>query len=591
MTTQLHFTEEMKGFFSIGAATFSQGRERGHSESSRLLFHQTIQIADLDAVMRDTATPAVLTGYVEAPALSSDPLIVSNGAFQLMAPNPDDVETLNMRYGMDLTATDGRRFHFDGFKTLRHGLPWKAWPATTTLYVTITEPAPHAEGEASERASAVVGRGVMTIGLFAFLKLLSTVRVDGLKGRRPKMRAMIGFSRVFMGRLVPEYGGPFAEKARFANPAPSGRRALRLPAPVTMWCDANGAWHDGDQPGRDAWLMLTRFQGGTKGPLLMAGGYAMEGRAFATPTIDNTMTEYAFERGYDVWLFDYRASIRLPSASTSFTIDDIARHDWPEAVAEVRRRTNAESVQLLGHCVGSVTILMAMADGLESVRSAVCSQFTLHVVTSRLNRAKNALHMGALMHALHLKVVHPNTRPTALNKVFDAALAVLPQPKGERCNEPVCRWINAIFGLTHNHGQLNDATHESLREAFGFANLTGLRHLSRMFVKGQAVDAKGNDTYLAHPERLNVPILFVQGARNHIFRPAGTARTVEWLGAHNPPEQYKMIVVPEYAHLDTMIGKNADKEVFPQIFDHLDRFNPPVGSAGSVAPVVSVARP
>lgn len=137
--------------------------------------------------------------------------------------------------------------------------------------------------------------------------------------------------------------------------------------------------------------------------------------------------------------------------------------------------------------------------------------------------------------------------------------------------------VRSCLCRTHNHGQLNDATHENLRDAFGFANVKGLRHLGRMFVKGHVVDANGKDAYLAHPERLDVPMLFVQGARNHIFRTAGTAATVHWLSEHNGADKYELMVVPEYAHLDTMIGKNADIDIFPAVFEHLDRFNPMVG--------------
>lgn len=563
----LSFTEKMTGHFSIGDHDFEEGRRLGKAAGSPFTFVLTITIPDMAANAKDPSTPAPLHGYVEAPALSPDRLEVPEGVFRLLVPNPDEVETMNMRYSMPMIAKDGKRYHFEGFKRVHHGPILRGWPDTSTLFITITE------GDSPD--GPLVGRGVIIIKLPDFAKQVSTMRVRGVKGLRRKASAMGTFGKGFLGRLVPVYAGQLDSGTRFRADGDGTRRALRMPAPEVRWCDGARRWHDGTAVGPDAFLKLTRYQGGAKGPLLLAAGYAMAADSLATPTIDTTLAEYAYERGYDVWLFDYRASIQLPSCTTSFTIDDVACVDYPEAVAEVRRVTGADSVQFYGHCVGSAAILMALGAGMTGVRSAVCSQFTLHPVTSRLNRFKNAMHVGDVMQWLRLKTVKPNTEPTFVNKLMDAALVVVPGPKGERCGRPICRWLNAIFGLTHNHSQLNDATHESFDEAFGFANVTGLRHTALIMKKGLAVDASGNAVYTQHPERLAIPLLFVQGSRNHIFRPSGTHATIDWLAAANGPSLYDLLYLEGYAHLDTAVGKNCPTEVFPAIFEHLDRFNAP----------------
>src|SRR5690606_42154628 len=126
--------------------------------------------------------------------------------------------------------------------------------------------------------------------------------------------------------------------------------------------------------------------------------------------------------GYDVWLFADRACIALPSARTQFTLDEIATVDWPTAVAEVRRVTGADSVQAVGHCVGSVSLLMALGAGLADVRSAVCMQFPLHPVTSYLNQIKVAARVDRLFAALGLHTVAPLTGVTLPNVALDLLL-------------------------------------------------------------------------------------------------------------------------------------------------------------------------
>lgn len=556
----LTFRETMKGWMTVGAPSFDAGRDQGRLAGTPLDFTLTITVADLDQLSADPATPCELTGEVHAPALSPDPLRVVDGTFRLMVPDPSKVETMHMRYQMRLEATDGTAYDFDGFKVLRTEPPWRAWPATTTLFVTIT-------GGAGPPA-----RGIITIGPLAFARLLRSMRLSAGTPWRRGVRARLRFARSFTGRLARRYAGTLDLAARFDPGTPTGHRELRVPATDRRWRDTDGAWHDGE-PGPGANLALTRHQGGTKGPVLLAAGFGMQAASFAMPTVDTTLVEHLAEAGYDVWLFDYRASTILPSGRTQFSIDEIATDDWPAAVAEVRRITGADSVQLLGHCVGSVSILMALLAGLEGVRSAVCSQFTVHPHPGWLNRAKNVLRVGELFEVLRLRGIDDDSAPTAPNKALDLVLAVVPVPHGERCGRPVCRWLNATYGLTHTHHQLNEATHEMLDEAFGFANTTGLKHLARMNRKGRAVSAKGDDVYLPHVDRLTMPILFVQGARNPIFRPAGTRATVDWINAAHGPGHADYVELATYSHLDTMVGRNAATDVFPAIVAHLDASN------------------
>jgi len=556
----LTFRETMQGWAAVGAESFAAGRDAGQAAGTPLSFTLTITVDDLDRLTADAATPCRLSGEVHAAALSPEPLHVVDGTFRLMVPDPTRTETMHMRYEMQLQAGDGTTYAFDGYKVLRTEPPWRAWPATTTLFVTITG------------SDGSILRGIITIGPKAFLELLRSMKVSPGTGLWRGIRARLRFARSFLGRLARRYAGTLDLAARFEQDGPLSLRALRSPADERRWRDGQGSWHDGD-PGPDANLMLTRHEGGLKGPVLLAPGFAMQAASFALPTIDTTLTEFLTDAGYDVWLFDYRASTALPSCRTSFTIDDVAQDDFPAAVAEVRRVTGAESVQLLGHCVGSVAILMALLAGLEGVRSAVCSQYTVHPHAGWLNRTKNTLHVAEAMEMLRLRGIDDDSAPTAPNRALDVLLAVVPVPRGERCGRPVCRWLNATYGLTHTHTQLNEATHEMLDEAFGFGNVTGLRHLALMHRKGRAVSHTGEDIYLPHVDRLSMPILFLQGSLNPIFRPQGTRKTVDWLIEHHGPGRHRYLELESYSHLDTMIGRRAAIDVFPAILEHLDATN------------------
>ena len=108
-------------------------------------------------------------------------------------------------------------------------------------------------------------------------------------------------------------------------------------------------------------------------------------------------------------------------------------------------------------------------------------------------------------------------------------------PAEEHCGQAVCRWINAIYGCTHRHAQLNDATHRALNEMFGFGNIDSLQHLSLMMRRGLAVTHTGGMDYFEHPERIaDTRLLLLQGSQNYIFHPVGSLKTLRWLRDATP---------------------------------------------------------
>lgn len=345
-------------------------------------------------------------------------------------------------------------------------------------------------------------------------------------------------------------------------PPPEARRQLRLPTPEEVRVRAD----DGAE------LRLTRFTGGGKGPVVLAPGFGTSRQAFLLDTVSENLPEYLYRSGYDVWVFEYRASPELEASRSQFTLDDIARRDWPAAVATVRERAGAEDVQVVAHCVGSMTFLMAMLSGMTGVRSALSSQLTLHPRTPVVNRVKAGAHLAELLSAARLRSFTTDSRTgSRLDHSVDALLAL--HPRQERCSSPTCRRITLLYGDVFAHDRLNAATHESVGEVFGVANMTAMRHIGRIVRRGQVVDAEGGDVYLPHLDRLAIPITFIHGERNHLFLSSGSLATYEALRAANGPELYRRQIIPGYAHMDCFIGERAAEDVFPLVLADLERGN------------------
>jgi cholesterol oxidase len=522
-------------------------------------------------VLDDPKREARITGTVLAPRLSPRRLTVTEGRFTLFEPDPSQVETWHMQYRMTLESDQGKRYSFEGHKVLRENGVRRAWSETTTLYTKIGElDGPEPGG--AEPGGAEPGTGILYLKPADLPKLLRSIKVDGVP-RREQDKYRRAFLELFAEEMVHIYGGVLDEVGAFPS-APKTAPAVREPRDPDgiWWCDSRQQWHADDRLGDDAFLRLTRYRAGDKGPLVMATGFGMSSHSFLASTIEQNLTEFLAERGYDIWLFDYRAGIDLPSSRTEFTIDDIAQVDWPLAVGKVRELTGREDVQAFGHCVGSGSLLMAMLNGLPGIRTAVCAQFPLHPSTSVFNQVKSRLHTAGAFARVGIGGVSPDVVASPPDELLDITLRTLPMPAEERCGQAVCRWINAIYGCTHRHAQLNDATHRALNEMFGFGNIDSLQHLSLMLRRGLAVTHTGGLDYFAHPERIaGTSVLLLQGAHNYIFHPVGSLKTLRWLQDSNPRGDYQREVLPAYAHLDAIVGSRAAVDVYPRIADFLDR--------------------
>ena len=568
----VQFTETMKGFFSTAVKDdFQKGFDDGKRIGSSLMFVLTIGTDDAGFMLSDSKHLSQAVGTVTAPALSSKPLNVRDGTFQLFVDDPTRVDTKNMIYRLVLDSEEGRTYFFNGIKLVHDDHAADLWNDTTTLFVTMYDGA--------NDQGPVVGKGVLKIQPQDFSAQMGTMQVFNVDNDQERLQWLLRVGKFFAGSLFDTYGPVAAKPNRMDPTKPPARkkRPLRMNAPEIYY----------PMTSDNVQLRLTRFRGGTKGPVLMSPGFGVSTMSFSTDTVDTNLPEYLYAKGYDVWLFDYRASPDLPSASTMFSLDDIAQKDYPVAVAKVLEITGTKSLQVLAHCVGSMTFLMAMMSGLTGVRSAICSQLGLFPVTSTFNQVKAGLNAPGFLLALGQKTVDTNLPPSDWRNVLaDVVIQMFP-PK-ELCKSSVCHQVRIIYGESYKHDQLNEATHDALYEMFGISNIRTFAHILKAIQKGNVVDEKGNDTYMPNVAKLKIPITFIQGADNELFLPPGTDKTFRYVCEKNGADGYQLVSFANYGHMDCFVGKTAVTDIYPTLAAHLDVGNPAGGNpSGAVPPATA----
>ena len=558
----VEFTERMVGFISDRAnADYRAAETVGRTFNTRFAFTVHVRIGDIDRFILDPGHQGTLTGTAIAPMLSPEPLDISEGVFRLMRKSDAAIETRLFEYQMRLTARDGRSYTFRGQKNVHDDLrPGDMLADMTTLFVDIAE-----NGGQSKSA-----RGILVIEPADFSRQMRSLHGIGGGSLLARHNAVVKFGALFAGTLFDVYGNMFAPLKRYNPARVRKKRGLRAGSPqVHTFQTLDGKT-----------LRLTRYDmdgRNSKGPVLFTHGLGVSSQIFSIDTIDTNLLEYLCERGFDCWLLDFRASIDLAYARERWTADDCARYDYQPAVDLIRRVTGAASVEVMAHCFGATTFTMAVLGGyLTGVRSAVISQISADVLVPFFpQRLLAFLRLPALLDWLGVGFV--NARATTeqgfANRAIDALIRVaVPFKRDARSRNATSNRITALYGQLYELEQLNALTFDSgLAEMFGEANIDAFAQLARLARKTVLVDAKGEDAYMPHIDRMAFPICFIHGAKNGCFKPESTARTLEKLVARNGGRLYERHLIPNYGHIDCIFGKNAASDVYPKIFEHLEK--------------------
>ena len=570
--TGVTFTERMAG--SIAPVTRSPGpsldgyrdsRDAGGGSATSLDMIVTIKVSDIDAFVDDPDHTGALVGTITAPALSAEPLDISDGVFNLMRLDPDRVETRRFDYKAVLTSREGRKFRFAGFKVVHDGRrEIDLWTDTSTLYVDVVQLTgpPLAAGQGPAYFA-----GMLTIDPTDFVKQMTTLTGTGGASRLARIAAVGRFGAMFAGALFDVYGNISGVRdTRWDPTIARQKRDLRVPAPDVHY------FYTKD----DKRLRLLRYPGGARGPVLFTHGLGVSSRIFSIDTIDTNVLEFLVAAGYDCWLLDFRASVDLPYAREPASADVCAEFDYQPAIDLVRSVTQRPTVQVIAHCYGATTFTMALLRGLEGVRSAVISQVSTDVIVPAYPQLLLAhLRTPSLMQALGIDHVDARARQQAGigERLVDAFIRVaVPFQTAERTSNATSNRITALYGQLYRREQLNDTTFRyGLPEMFGEANIAAFKHLAAISRRKTIVDAEGRDTYLANLHRMAMPICFIHGAENACFHPTGTERTVARLAQRNGRRFYTRHVIPDYGHIDCIFGKRAALDVYPLIQQHLDQ--------------------
>jgi hypothetical protein len=574
--TSIRFTEEMKGYIAFGESDYERGAREGRKSDTRLMFHLTIEVDDLDRFAADARREATAEGWVDCGALGGK-LPVEQGLFNLFVDEEDPV-LKRMLYRLHFRDGAGHPVTLSGFKVVRNDPGTDVWPDTSTLYTRVLQG--HVEAR-DDPGAEIVASGIIHIRPLDFLRQLTTFRAEG-PSRAARVAALSRFGALFMGQLWQVYARRALRRARGhrRGSAPAGGRPSEdSPLPATRSRRRNSDLHEEVvhfEAGDGLRCNLIHLYGDKppdKGPVLLVHGAGVRANLFRAP-VRTTLVDTLVANGYDVWLENWRASIDLPP--NPWTLDQAAVYDHPRAVKTVVEQTGSDEVKAVIHCQGSTSFMMSAVAGLvPEVNTIVTNAVSLHPVIPEFSRFKITYLTPSIGRLIdYLDPQWGLHAPTTMAKMI-TLLVLLTH---HECDNPVCKMVSFTYGsgfpALWSHENLNDETHDWIKEEFAHVPITFFRQMARCVDEGHLVSVEGlrelPENFVAEPPQTDARFAFLAGERNLCFLPESQKKTFDWLDSHRR-NYHSFHLLPKYGHLDTFMGKNASRDVFPLILHELER--------------------
>jgi hypothetical protein len=329
-------------------------------------------------------------------------------------------------------------------------------------------------------------------------------------------------------------------------------------------------------------IQVGRSRRATKGPVLLVHGAGVRGNLFRPPNRPN-FVEYLLDRGYDVWLENWRASIDLGKYPPLWTLDQAGLFDHPAAVKTVCRETGQKTIKAVVHCQGSTSFTISAVAGLvPQVSTIVSNAVSLHPVVPRTTCIKSKLALKLVSRFTDYLDAQWGSKVPPPNLMAKFIL-LLTRVFHHECQNLVCKLSSFSygFGLTipvlWRHENLTAETHEWIKDEFGKVPIRFFQQMARCFSAGHLVKFETGTDYKELPDDYTVPppktdacFAFFAGESNACFRKESQEKSFDYFNRQRR-NYHSLHILPGYGHLDMFIGKDAARDVFPIMAAKLEK--------------------
>ncbi|MDL4774436.1 MULTISPECIES: alpha/beta hydrolase [Thermomonosporaceae] len=331
-------------------------------------------------------------------------------------------------------------------------------------------------------------------------------------------------------------------------------------------------------------LKLTRFRREhSDDVVLLLHGLTSSSDLFIMPEIRN-LVSHLHDNGFpDVWALDFRMSNHYPynTGTRHYSLDDIAVFDYPAALAELRRHVGDRRIHVFAHCLGALSFSMSLFGGIvpDDFASLVVNSVSLTPRVPAWSKVKMLAGPPFADYLLGSPYIDPRFKeapPFSARWLMARAISLFhPECRESACHMQSFMWATGRPGFfMHENLAPETHVHDRLADINGASTVHYYRHIRKMVRAGRAVRFDPRDrrlaalpgNFLARAAEITTPILYTTGDTNRIFTDSNIV--CHRLMSRLAPGRHELAVFPGYGHIDPILGKNAHKDVYPQIVTH-----------------------
>lgn len=301
--------------------------------------------------------------------------------------------------------------------------------------------------------------------------------------------------------------------------------------------------------------LRSRIQNASK-PVVLQHGLAANGLVFNYP--GHSLAAYLSERGFDCYIPDLRGARCSDEPKGDWSLDDLIEYDVPAIVHAVLEHSRSDRLHWIGHSLGGILMLMY---GIENPETPVESFASIgSALDYRPGTRRN---------------IYPKLIPW-ISVANSLHLASFPYHLLSRMGAPMAgRGIRLLPELMNFRRDNIDPEILRMMLAHGFAKAPYrlLQGLSGLFSKRGLVHANRAIGYRDQANRFRPRSLLIGGSRDVQCPAEAVEETARRL---NGAREVRVVHFGtkhghacEYGHIDLILGKNAEREVWPHLFDWL----------------------
>ncbi|MDZ7690203.1 MAG: hypothetical protein U5K69_03430 [Balneolaceae bacterium] len=257
-----------------------------------------------------------------------------------------------------------------------------------------------------------------------------------------------------------------------------------------------------------------------KGPVIVVHGAGVRGNIFRAP-METNFVDFLVQQGYDVWLENWRASIDV--GPNEWDLDQAAKFDHPKAVEKVVEETGYDEIKAVIHCQGSTSFMMSAVAGLvPQVSTIVSNAVSLHPIVPDFSRFK--LKVALPIVGLGTKYLNPQWGNKATGAV-PKIIHTLVEATHHECDNGVCKEVSFTYGSGFPalwlHENLNEETHEWLRQEFAEVPIRFFNHIKECIKAGKLIafhqDAEMPEDYVELEPQTDARFAFFAGEKKPLL--------------------------------------------------------------------------